>query len=330
MTNTLISVIVPVYNLESYIAICLDSLLSQRYSNLEIIVIDDGSTDRSLEICALYASKDSRIKLFSQPNAGVSSARNLGLKNVTGKYFLFVDGDDYIGSDHIYNLYSHIKLENCDICIGSYSEVCPNNLILKNNISHCRTLSSEEAILNMVYRHDFGGEPVSKLFSTELILNNQNIYFDISEKVGEDFSFCYAMFNCAKRIYVCNESSYMYVRRDNSATMSSVKKSLNRLRSAKKYQKFIMETFPNSLLEKSVLYYYNFCFIEILNRTIDTHQESKYLKLRKIIVSRIRKEMIRLMLDSNSEMKFKIKLLLISTNWSLYKIFRERYLKSKN
>lgn len=105
MDNELISIIVPVYNVEKYIAKCLDSLVNQTYLNIEILLIDDGSTDKSLSICKKYAAVDSRIKLFSKENGGVSSARNLGLLHVQGEYVVFVDSDDFVSPKYCEHLY---------------------------------------------------------------------------------------------------------------------------------------------------------------------------------------------------------------------------------
>ena len=101
----LISVIVPVYQVERYLRECLDSVLAQTYVNLEIIVVDDGSTDSSPRIVSEYASKDARIRRFTQPNQGLSSARNTGLEHASGEYILFVDSDDVLSPDHVKVLY---------------------------------------------------------------------------------------------------------------------------------------------------------------------------------------------------------------------------------
>ena len=97
--NGLISVIVPVYNVESYLEKCIDSIIHQTYKNLEIILVDDGSTDNSGKICDVYKEKDSRIKVIHKQNRGLSSARNCGLEIAKGEYIGFVDGDDYIAED---------------------------------------------------------------------------------------------------------------------------------------------------------------------------------------------------------------------------------------
>ena len=116
----LISVIVPVYNDEQYLPRCLDSLIAQSYNNIEIIVIDDGSQDKSGNICDDYANKDNRINVIHQDYLGVSGARNTGLKNVTGKYIAFLDGDDEADTEYIGKLYE--TLLNNDLDIENYSK----------------------------------------------------------------------------------------------------------------------------------------------------------------------------------------------------------------
>lgn len=117
MGEPTISVIIPVYKTEKYIHKCLDSVLNQTYKNLEVILVDDGSPDNCPVICDEYAQKDSRIKVFHKENGGLSSARNLGLDNMTGDYVSFVDSDDYIESDMIETMLNQLKSKNGDIAI---------------------------------------------------------------------------------------------------------------------------------------------------------------------------------------------------------------------
>ena len=111
MHNPLISVVVPVYNVEQYIRECVDSIVSQTYCHLEIVLIDDGSLDNCPVICDEYAKKDSRIKVVHQKNGGLAKARNVGIENSSGEYITFIDSDDYIASNYIEILYRGI-IEN--------------------------------------------------------------------------------------------------------------------------------------------------------------------------------------------------------------------------
>ena len=115
--NELISVIIPVYNVEQYVESCLNSVIDQSYTNLEIILVDDGSTDRSGEICGQYALKDSRIKVIHEENAGLGEARNRGLRIASGDYICFVDSDDWIEEDYCKELAQAAERTNSDIAI---------------------------------------------------------------------------------------------------------------------------------------------------------------------------------------------------------------------
>ncbi|MDA3769093.1 glycosyltransferase family 2 protein [Streptococcus thermophilus] len=121
-----ISVIVPVYNVESYLERCINSLLNQTYSNLEIILIDDGSTDRSGQICDQYKNRDEFVVIHKE-NAGLGMARNTGLDVATGKYIIFVDSDDYIDNNMIQSLYEEIQKTSSDTCIGGFKRVYANH-----------------------------------------------------------------------------------------------------------------------------------------------------------------------------------------------------------
>lgn len=122
----LISVIIPVYNIEKYIFKCLSSVASQKYTNLEIIVVDDGSTDNSGEICDMFAAGDNRIKIIHQKNAGLSAARNAGIDASKGEYIGFIDGDDYIDKMMYYEMIHIIEQNDADMVICDYESVDEN------------------------------------------------------------------------------------------------------------------------------------------------------------------------------------------------------------
>lgn len=117
--NKLVSVIVPVFNREATIERCLDSIIKQSYRNIEIIVVDDGSKDRTADICDSYGEKDGRVKVFHNENYGVSYSRNYGLKHMTGKYVIFVDSDDYINESYIEHLVDQAEKGGLALVVGS-------------------------------------------------------------------------------------------------------------------------------------------------------------------------------------------------------------------
>ena len=236
-----VTVIVPVYNVEKYIGNCVESIIKQKYHNIEIILIDDGSIDKSGKICDEYSKKDKRIKVIHKKNNGVSSARNSGIDNATGDYICFVDGDDYVTEDYVEYMYNLIKKENADISLcnrmfGNFDN--KQTEIVK--ISKINGEEALEAILN--YKIPIG--VYSKLFKIDLLKNN-NIRFFEELFMGEGFNFNALSFQYAKNIVVSNLKIYYY-RRDNNmsaTTKFSIKKCENSLYAIDlMYSKLIIKT----------------------------------------------------------------------------------------
>ena len=122
MENELISIIVPIYNVENYLRQCLDSIVSQTYQNFECLLINDGSSDNSADICREYIEKDSSFRYFEKENVGVSSARNLGIERSKGQYITFIDSDDWVDSEYLEVLYRALIEEKADIAITTYKQ----------------------------------------------------------------------------------------------------------------------------------------------------------------------------------------------------------------
>ena len=181
-----ISVIIPVYNVEPYIRRCLDSVVNQTYTNLEILLINDGSTDNCGFICDEYTAKDSRIKVFHKPNGGLSSALNVGLENFTGDYLGFVDSDDWIERDMFEVLLSAAKLGNVPISVAGYFTDTEAKSVKTENLGRIPegVVSTENMLvysLNREYYRAFCGYVWNKLYSADII-RNSNIRFD--ERIG--------------------------------------------------------------------------------------------------------------------------------------------------
>ena len=150
----LITIVVPVYNVEKYISDCLDSLISQTYKNIEIILVDDGSTDMSGAICDRYTALDARIKVIHKQNEGLGFARNTGLEVAQGKFVAFIDSDDMADADLVEKLVNGLYEENCDTCIGGFKRISENG-----------TVSFEEKYDKIVYE---GKDVYDKLFARML------------------------------------------------------------------------------------------------------------------------------------------------------------------
>lgn len=221
MQNKLITVIVPIYNVEKYIKQCLDSLVNQTYENLEIICVDDCGNDGSMDIVKKYANEDSRIKILKQnENKGCGEARNLGIDNASGEYIYFIDSDDFVEKNYIKELVNIIEKENVDlVCnvniLKYYGENDFKNKQLKdkNQFILDKKLEWNDKLLKVL--------PISawcKLYKTDLLKKNK-IYFADNKLKFEDFYFWYILKNQLKNIYIFYGSTYFY-RQRNDSTMS--------------------------------------------------------------------------------------------------------------
>ena len=218
MKSDLISIIVPVYNSELYINRCLDSLLKQTYKNIEIIIVDDGSKDNSLQLIKDYANKDSRIKVYTQSNQGPSVARNTGLDNSTGKYIMFVDADDFIDKNMVANMVEVIKDDTNTLVL------CDNSEIWANEIEERKLFDTDKNYIKKVdvikaIASGKAGLVCGKLFNKNII-KEHNIKFDKEIKMCEDQIFFLNISRyCDDFIYI-PKSLYFYDRRnENSITI---------------------------------------------------------------------------------------------------------------
>lgn len=207
----LISIIVPVYNVEQYVGKCLDSLINQIYKNIEVIVIDDGSTDKSGEICDQYALKDSRIKIIHKQNGGLSSARNVGIINSKGEYLSFVDSDDYVDVDFISNLYNSCLDNDCQLSICRYhivNSTSSNRCILPEEN---RKYSKKEA-MQLLLDGKIESFAWNKLYKSEIF---DNIIFP-QGKSFEDIYIMHCIFEKCDNIYISSNTAYYYIWRNDS------------------------------------------------------------------------------------------------------------------
>ncbi len=223
-----ISIIVPVYNVELYLRRCLDTIINQTLNEIEIILVNDGSSDNSLDICRYYERLDSRIIILDKKNEGVSSARNEGLKVARGEYIGFVDPDDWIDFNMYESMYTKAKTGNYDIVMCNYflerkiSEKVEINLSKKKFIGNDEIL--EWIIKNMIAPVDLNSNQICiagavwrMIFRRNIILSN-SICFKRNLMYGEDLIFSIeSLVNC-NRVYILDEYYYHYFKREGSAT----------------------------------------------------------------------------------------------------------------
>lgn len=250
-----ISVIVPIYNVEDYLHRCVDSIINQTYTNLEIILVDDGSPDNCLKICDEYAKKDSRIKVVHKKNGGLSDARNAGLEIATGEYIGFVDSDDYISLYFYEKLMNVIKVSGSDIVECGVKKFTENNEIndVENSKLDFKIFNKFEAMQNLIMNKILSVTVWNKLYKKDVI---DKLRFKVG-KTNEDNFFTYLAFDNANKISKLDDELYYYLQRENSIMGESYK--LNRLDEIEaKYErfKFIEKNYKNLTLlaKKDVMF----------------------------------------------------------------------------
>lgn len=214
MKNPTLSIIIPVYNKGNYLAKCLTSIIDQSYKNLEVILINDGSTDNSEEIAQRYQIIDQRIKVYTFPNSGVSAARNRGIAMAQGEFILFIDADDWIEADYLQRVMHHTEQENADIYIWGITKETENGQYsLTPSLNGI--LTQEEflkAFVKEQYKTQRGlyGYISNKLLRREIIQKN-NICFNQTIKQLEDYDFFLSYYDHAQTVCLFSETGYHYV-----------------------------------------------------------------------------------------------------------------------
>lgn len=210
--SDLISVIIPVYNSETSIDTCLASVLSQTYSNYEIILADDGSTDSSSLICDKYAETNTAIKVLHQENAGPSAARNAGLSIAKGDYITFVDSDDEIATNYLESLLDIIK-NGSDVAAVSYQIVGKGQSPqLDKSNADLKIFDSKSAVSSLLYQKELDSSQCFKLFRKEIL---EGIAFPTDIRVYEDLYFIYKVYSRCKKISWAERRLYYYHKEDN-------------------------------------------------------------------------------------------------------------------
>ena len=218
MNKELISIIVPIYNVEKYLEECIESLILQDYENTEIILVDDGSQDKSSTICDEYSKKHSNIKTYHKENGGLSDARNYGIKKSNGQYICFVDSDDFVKPDYISSMYNNLKKHNVQISACGYSHYYSDKKIVNRNFQNIeRKYDKDDAQIYLNLIGYFNVAAWNKLY-------NKNLFDDIEfpkGKKSEDMFIMYKLIEKSGNIYYSSEEKYLYRQREGSITKNN-------------------------------------------------------------------------------------------------------------
>ena len=279
--NEVISVIVPVYNVEQYLDKCINSILNQTYKNIEVILVDDGSPDNCGKVCDEYSKMDSRIKVIHKENGGLSDARNVGIDNANGKYICFVDSDDYIENRYIELLYRAIKENNVDIAQCGINKISNDEIFIENIGYKKNEVKSSKKMLEDLYTTNWENIVVwNKMYLKELF---DNIRFP-KGKIHEDEYTTYKILYKTKEIVILNKCLYNYRQNSQSITGKQFNiKRLNCLEALNERLSFFDRNNEDKLYEltlKAYLVMLRGCYINV----------KKYIKNSQDIQKKIKKE----------------------------------------
>lgn len=229
MEKEVITIVIPVYNVEKYIDRCLNSVVNQTYDNLEIILVDDGSPDNCPKICDDWTKKDKRIKVIHKKNAGLGMARNTGIDYATGEYICFFDSDDYVDLNLISRAYYTIKKYSADVVIYGIKSVSETGKILSADIPMSdKELYIDDEVHSFILPNMIANDPASgkklgfnmsssgAMYSLKLIKNNHWHFVSEREFISEDFYSLLDLYKYVKRVAVLHEAFYFYCYNKNS------------------------------------------------------------------------------------------------------------------
>lgn len=289
----LISVILPIYNVSAYLEKCLDSIIGQTYKNIEIILVDDGSTDQSPEICAAYAQRDERITVLRKKNGGLSDARNAGIEIAKGEYLTFVDSDDYVELDYVEFLYSLVKKYNTKMSICSHKVIYENGTVLEKETGEEVVLPSKEVLERILYHEDIDLSAWAKLY-------HKSLFTDIRFPVGrlyEDAATTYRFVDASGQIALGSQSKLFYIMRGNSISNATFsRRKLDLITSTREMADYCTEKYPE--LKKAGLRRLTYAYLSTLSQLANSSVKDK--QVQKELIGFLRKEGLPVLFDSRA------------------------------
>jgi glycosyltransferase involved in cell wall biosynthesis len=294
----LISIIIPVYNVEKYISRCLDSILNQTFQDFEIILVNDISPDNSSEIAENYSKKDTRIRIIdNQENSGAAWSRMVGYSNARGNYITFCDPDDFLPIDALELLHNAIVKDNdADICIGNFQRVYPNGSKSKIVENHLNYGNDKWNVAKSTLKYETPHYLWNKIFKAELFKNNEIITHKNFSKSSDEYLFFQVLQNCKKIINVDKVVYYYY---DNQESASYNKNNANALKAMMISQKYVENIYSDK---------------EGFKELIHQIKVKKYANF--ITLAGSDKKLLKMIFDSNVDYLF--------TPWNLIKSFHKR------
>ena len=312
MNEEKISIIVPVYNVEAYLERCVESILKQTYTNLEILLVNDGSTDKSGELCDKLALRDHRIRVIHKENGGLSDARNRGIDEASSNLIGFIDSDDYIDEDMYETLYRQMVASKADLSMCGHYDVY--HQIPEKQVAEIKTweLMPEEAIKMVMEAKILSVTAVNKLYKKALF---EQLRFRIG-KIAEDAFIMVDLIHQCSKVVATNEKKYYYVHRENSITTQKFSlKFLNVIEAYEQNAKMISENYPD--LYDVAIMRLNWAYFYVLDRLlVDNDFKDKVLEDR--LISYLKKNKRSILMDSRFTRARKMSFLVLCLSRKLY------------
>ena len=313
-----ISVIVPVYNVEQYLERCVDSIINQTYTNLEIILVNDGSTDNSGKLCDELAKKDERIRVIHKENGGLSDARNRGIDESESDLVGFIDSDDYIDSDMYEVLLKNLNDTDADLSMCALYDVYNNTPEAQVTNKETWKLSSEQAIRMVMEAKILSVTAVNKLYRKSLFTD---LKFEVG-KIAEDAFIMIKLLDKCEKIVATNEKKYYYVHRENSITTQKFStKFLNVIEAYEQNRKIILEKYPE--LQDVAQMRMNWAYFYVLDRLL-LDKEYSDKKLENKLISYLKNHSEGILTDSLFTKGRKIGFVALLLNRNLYRKIIEK------
>lgn len=277
--NDLISVIIPIYGVEKYLSQCIETVISQTYKNIEIVLVDDGSKDRCPKICDEYANKDDRVIVIHKKNGGLSDARNAGIKVAKGKYITFIDSDDYIAFNYIEYLYELIIKNNADMSVCQRNDVNENGIEIgaKKKYKDYLIENTFMAMSFLFTKDELDTVAWGKLYKTSMFNDVEYPY----GKYHEDVFTTYRLIAKCKRVAIGAGELYYYRHRYESIqTQSFSKKHLDGVEGNIERYNYICEYFPQlkKYAAAGIIYAANQCVLKMRKSQNKDEESIKYLQ----------------------------------------------------
>ena len=317
--NELVSIIVPVYNVEQYLEKCVNSIINQSYKNLEIILVDDGATDNSGKICDELAKLDNRIKVYHKKNGGLSDARNYGVERATGEYIGFVDSDDYIDPKMYEKLYEAIKKENVDVVECSFKIIYPGRVDFFSTEKYYEILGKQEYLEEYLKMRRIFGSVWTKLIKSTIA---KKIVFP-KDKLYEDTYYAYDLINLANSFVLIDNPLYNYLMRENSITNSKFNPRIfDLVEIVEKFHKMTYKNYPSLKEEADCRKMY--AYFSVLNSILldENYKNNEYYSQ---IISYFKENYVELLKNKYITRNRKLSVVLIKININLYRKVLLRY-----